>query len=128
MGDEEMAIERVQAEAKKLEKEYLRNYYNEYKAKFEILRKDLETKTQSIQHFFKDQYSVLDEEKEAIQKFNHSQNYSNKMELTSLKRELKSKKEGKLNELCQMINSLNLNDQKDLGKLNKMIKSMVKTR
>lgn len=50
--EEEKALEKVYAEAKKLEKEYLRNYYLEYKNKFERLRKDLEIKTQSIQHLF----------------------------------------------------------------------------
>ena len=110
-----------------MEKEYLRNYYREYKKKFEILRRDLEQKTKSIQHFFKDQYSVLNEEKTALKKINHSQDYSKKVQLSKLKKELKSKKEAQLNQLCVMINTLNLEDQKDLNKLNKMIKNMVQS-
>ena len=124
-SDEEIAIERVEAEAKKLEKEYLRSYYKEYKRKFEILRKDLESKTKSIQHFFKDQYNVLQDEKEALKKFNHSQSYSEKVELSKIKQQLKSKRKSQLNQLCQKINTLNLNNPKDLEKLNKMIKKMV---
>eukprot|EP01084_Bolivina_argentea_P220205 373234_1 len=131
-SDEEIAIERVEAEAKKLEKEYLRNYHDEYKKKFELLRKDLESKTKSIQHFFADQYAVLNEEKEALKKINYAHNYSQKVELSKLKKELKSKKEAQLQEVCQFVHQINLNgtnaDAKDLHKLNKMIKNMVKTR
>ena len=126
-SEEQVAIEKVQAEAKKLEKEYLRNYYREYKRKFEMLRNDLESKTQSISSFFRAQYNVLNEEKEALNKFHESQHYSQKVELSQLKQELKSKKEAQLKNLCQMISTLNLNDGRDLNKLNKMIKQTVGT-
>lgn len=124
-SEEQVAIERVQAEAKKLEKEYLRNYYREYKRKFEMLRNDLESKTQSISSFFQAQYNVLNEEKEALSKFHESRHYSEKVELSELKKELKSKKEAQLKTLCNMIGTLNLNDDRDLQKLNKMIRKTV---
>ena len=123
--NEQIAIEKVEAEAKKLEKEYLQHHYKEYKKKFQILRKELETKTNSIKSFFKDQYNVLNEEKDSLKKRNHLQNVSNKTQLSKLKKELKLKKEIELNQLCQQIKKLNFNDKRDLNKLNKMIQRMV---
>lgn len=123
--DQQIAIEKVEAEAKKLEKEYLEHHYKEYKKKFEILRNELETKTNSIKSFFKDQIQILNEERNALKKRDHFQHISNKNQLSKVKKELKLKKDIQLNQLCQQINKLNFNDQRDLNKLNKMIQRLI---
>ena len=155
--EEEQAIQKVQQEAKKLEKEYLKNYYREYKHKFEMLRKDLEEKTQGIQNLyviicciecmfviytflftiwfelifvvntitsFNDQYAVLQTELDARRRINKFQNFSNKIELSGLKQEIRDKRHNEMSQLTNMISKMNFQSPNDQKKLQKLIRRM----
>jgi len=110
---EEIAIAKVHKLSRKMEQQYLQDLRNIYKDKIAKLELELQTRTQSIQNYFRDQYLLLQDELRTQKKNSKIQKAASKKMNSQIKKEIKESRKKRINNLQAIIQQMENESEED---------------
>lgn len=110
---EEIAIAKVHKLSRKMEQQYLQDLRNIYKDKIAKLELELNTRTESIQNYFRDQYLLLQDELQTQQRNTKIQKAASKKMNSQIKREIKDSRKKRIKNLREIIQQMENESEED---------------